>query len=194
MQAGPQIFNYSVKGRLKLAIWPILIGVLLLLAAFFAVERWSWKFFLLAAAALFLIIRGVAYVLRSSGDVVISDDRIERSARVAPFAGATVTLRTKKEGAVDVVLDVLVEGPPQKDGSIPSVVFDRTLLNFAGAVQAVLVHVPDDNIRVVSPGEPELTKEQKDAVLAPFRGNAVERALAQLRRPGALNIPPHMRN
>lgn len=194
MRAGPQTFNFSKKGRLRLAIWPLLVGVVLAALASFVVERGSWKFWLVAMAAVFLIARALAYLVRPRADVIITDDRIVRDARVAPFEGAKVTLRTKKEGAVDVVMDVLVEGRAMPNGSIPSVVFDRTLENFAQAVQAVLVHVPDANIHVISDGEPELSADQKDAVLAPFRGNAVERALAQLGRPGSLNVPPHLRN
>lgn len=194
MSSGPQVFHFTLKGRMRLAIYPLGLSLLLHGLNLAFVERWSWKFWTLLVVATLLLLRAGMYLFKTRPDVVVGDESIERDGRVAAFQGAKVTLRTKKEGAVDVVLDVLVEGAPLANGSVPSVVFDQNLKDFAAAVQAVLVHVRDNDIHVVAHGEPELTFEQKNAVLAPFKGNAVERALAQLGRPGALNIPPHMRN
>lgn len=194
MSSGPKVFQFGFKGRFRLAVYPLALALLLHGLNFLFVPTSSWKFWTLFTVASLLLLRAGIYLASARAVVVISDEGVERDGRTASFDGAQVTLRTRKEGSVDVVLDVLVEGAKLPNGSAPSVVFDQSLKQFADAVQAVLVHVPDSNIQVIADGEPQLTEEQKNAVLAPFKGNAVERALAQLGRPGALNIPPHLRN
>lgn len=195
MSSPPRVFRFTLMGRFKLAKYPLALSVILVALLAFSMRFGTWTFWLVLGIAGLLFVRSLLYLFKGNARIVIADEGIERYGLVARFEGAKVTLRTKKEGSVAVVEDVVVRGAPLPNGATPSVVFDRTLEDFVAAVEAVVMHVPDEDIEVLCLGQPLLTPEEKAAILAPFKGDPVQRALAQLGRPGAMaSLPPHLRN
>lgn len=188
-----QVYRYSMKGKLRRAAPLLAIAVALLVVLALYGRFGSWSFFVVAMLSGFLFVRSALYLFGGGAELHISEEGISRHGIGILFASAKVTLRTAKEKDAEVIQDVLIEGPPLPTGTVPSVVFDRSLENFLDAVRAVLVHIPDKQVTVLSRGAPAFSEEEKLAVLAPFRGSAVERALAQLGKP-TITVPPNLRN
>lgn len=189
-----QHFRYTMQGRMRLARYPLIAGVLLLAVAFWRAEPGTIWFYVPLLIALFLLIRSALYLFAGRSELEISDTGIVRHGQGVLFSDARVTLRTRRRAGVLEVQNVLVEGPAMPTGTVPAVIFERTLERFTEAVTAVLKRVPDARVTVLAEGDAPLPAEEKETLLSPLRGTAVERALASLGRAGGLNVPPTLKN
>jgi hypothetical protein len=186
-------YTFNLRRRLKGAVPPLAVaGVFVLLLAVFRPER-PWAFWLLVTLATVMVLRALAYLAWGRAVVVVDARGLTRSGHSVRYDGAELELRTVERGGKLALREVVLWPPRPPEGKREGVGFDESLDRFEQAVRTLVSRVPEMRIRVSTLQEADVQDARREAVLAPLRPTAADRALLELGR-SALSAPPHLRN